>query len=40
MKKKGYFVKVAMFLLAVAPVLSRGCLGWFGEPQLPANYKK
>ena len=42
MKKKGFSAKVAIFLLAISPVLieATGSAWWFGEPNLPIHYKK
>jgi len=42
-KKKFYMLKVAAFLLVIAPFTignSRSQLAWVGEPKLPAKYNR
>jgi len=40
-KKKSLIEKTAAFLLAAAPMLLGfiGSFAWFGEPQIPTQYK-
>jgi len=42
-KRKYSFLKLAMFLLALAPLAienSRSFAFWIGEPEVPIKYKK
>ena len=43
LNKKNLVGKLAALLLTIAPlfVLSHRCvIGWFGEPEIPTQYKK